>query len=169
MNRITFALAFVLLLAFNQASSQEFNWDAYDDYRKGYEAYKAGDIATALKWYQLSAEQGDAQAQYNLGAMYARGDGVLKDYAESVKWYRLSAKQGEAAAQKKLGDMYSEGKGVLKDKIIAHMWYNIASANGYLTFGKRDNLEASMTPEAIEKATAMARECMKSDYKKCGY
>jgi hypothetical protein len=26
-----------------------------------------------------------------------------------------------------------------------------------------------MTPVAIEKAQAMARECMSSDYKKCGY
>jgi TPR repeat protein len=170
MNRITFALAIVLSLAFNQASSQEFNWDAYEDYKKGSKAHKAGDIATALKWYRLSAKKGEESAQYRLGLMYRTGDGVLRDYAESVKWYRLSAKQGVDVSQKILGDMYREGKGVLKDKKIAHMWYNIASANGYLTAGdKRDNLEASMTPEAIEQATAMARECMKSDYKKCGY
>ena len=170
MNRITFALAFVLLLAFNQASSQEFNWDAYDDYRKGYEAYKAGDIATALKWYQLSAEQGDAQAQYNLGAMYARGDGVLKNYNEAVKLYQLAAEQGHATAQSNIGYMYQHGNGVLKDNVTAHMWYNISSANGHEDAGEwRDKVAASMTPEAIEKATAMAIECIASDYKKCGY
>ena len=32
----------------------------------------------------------------------------------------------------------------------------------------RDRLEALMTADAIEKATAMAKECMKNDYKKCG-
>ncbi|MDB4251677.1 hypothetical protein N9831_03120, partial [Amylibacter sp.] len=60
--------------------------------------------------------------------------------------------------------------GVLKDNLTAHMWYNIASVNGRRFAGKwRDELEDSMTPEAIEKATAMARECMNSNYKKCGW
>ena len=45
------------------------------------------------------AEQGDADAQYNLGDMYARGDGVPEDDAEAVKWLRLAAEQGHADAQ----------------------------------------------------------------------
>jgi hypothetical protein len=41
-------------------------------------------------------------------------------------------------------------------------------SNGHERAGKwRDGLEDSMTPEDISKATAMARECMKSEYKKC--
>ena len=47
------------------------------------------DDAEAVKWYRLSAEQGNAYAQYNLGVMYSNGKGVLQDYAEAVKWYRL--------------------------------------------------------------------------------
>ena len=31
--------------------------------------------AEALKWYRLAADQGDADAQYNLGVMYANGQG----------------------------------------------------------------------------------------------
>ena len=49
------------------------------------------------------AEQGDADAQYNLGVRYANGEGVLKDEAEAVRWYRLSADQGNADAQFNLG------------------------------------------------------------------
>jgi TPR repeat protein len=49
------------------------------------------DNAEALKWYRLAAEQGHANAQYNLGFMYANGKGVLEDFAEALKWYRLSA------------------------------------------------------------------------------
>ncbi len=50
------------------------------------------------------------------------------------------------------------------------MWYNISSANGDEQAGEyRDEDAAKMTPEDISKATAMARECMKSDYKNCGY
>ena len=66
------------------------------------------DFSEALKWYRLSAEQGDAIAQYNLGVMYERGDGVLKDFSEALKWYRLSAEQGYASAQYNLGVMYDK-------------------------------------------------------------
>ena len=128
------------------------------------------DYAEALKWYQLSADQGNDDAQYNLGLMYTYGDGVLKDYKEAVKWWRLSAEQGNADAQNGLGFMHKNGNGVLQNNLTAHMWYNIASANGNEKSGDwRDELADLMTLEAIEKATAMARECMKSDYKKCGY
>ena len=49
------------------------------------------------------------------------------------------------------------------------MWYNIASANGNEEAGElRNNREKKMTSAGIEKATAMARECMSSGYKKCG-
>ena len=66
--------------------------------------------------------------------------------------------------------MYELGSGVLQDNVTAHMWYNISSANGFVVAGKhRNELSSIMTSEAIEKATAMARECMKSDYKNCGY
>ena len=65
--------------------------------------------------------------------------------------------------------MYKYGKGVLQDNQTAHMWYNISSANGDKKSGEwRDELAALMTADAIEKATAMARECMNSNYKKCG-
>ena len=52
------------------------------------------DLEKALKWYRLSAEQGDSVAQYNLGVMYEDGAGVDKDPAEALKWYRLSAEAG---------------------------------------------------------------------------
>ena len=49
------------------------------------------------------ADQGVAEAQYNLGVMYARGDGVPEDEAEALRWYRLAADQGHADAQFTLG------------------------------------------------------------------
>ena len=50
-----------------------------------------------------AAERGDAQAQFNLGAMYAKGRGVSQDDAEAVRWFRQSAEQGDAQAQFKIG------------------------------------------------------------------
>ena len=37
----------------------------------------------ALKWYRQSASQGNASAQFNLGAMYANGEGVPQDYQQA--------------------------------------------------------------------------------------
>ena len=48
---------------------------------------------------RLAAEQGDADAQYNLGAMYDNGRGVPEDDAEAVRWFRLAVEQGHAGAQ----------------------------------------------------------------------
>ena len=44
------------------------------------------------------AEQGDADAQFNLGIMYANGRGVPQDDAEVVRWYRLAADQSASAS-----------------------------------------------------------------------
>ena len=162
MNRITLILATVLSLAFTQVTAQDFN--------KGSEAYMAGDYATALKEWKPLAEQGNANAQYNLGIMYDIGNGVLQDFAEAAKWWLLSAEQGHAQAQRNLGLMYELGTGVLQDNVTAHMWLNIASANGNEQAGFfRNKLGALMTGSDISKATTMAKECMKNDYKKCGY
>ena len=115
-----------------------------------------------------AADQGDAEAQYNLGVMYNTGMGVLKDDAEAVRWFQLSADQGHASAQLNLGFMYALGRGVLKDDVLAHMWYNIAGANGDEAARKqRDNLEDDMTRAEISRATELARACMASDYQAC--
>ena len=92
------------------------------------------------------------------------------DYATALKELKPLAEQGNASAQNGLGLMYSLGasflrKGVLQDNLTAHMWYNISSANGGIS--GRDWVADLMTATDISKATAMARECMKSNYKKC--
>ena len=68
------------------------------------------DYAEALRWFRKAAEQGNADAPNNLGAMYYNGYGVRQDYAEAVKWYRQAADQGNADAQNNLGAMYSQLK-----------------------------------------------------------
>ena len=63
-----------------------------------------------------AADQGDAEAQYNLGLMYDNGEGVLQDDAEAVKWYRLAAEQGRADAQLLLGNMYVSARASSRTK-----------------------------------------------------
>ena len=86
----------------------------------------AEDLAETRK----KAEQGDAAAQFNLGLMYADGDGVPKDAVEAVKWYRKAAEQGNADAQFNLGLMYDNGKRVPKDAVEAVKWYRKAAEQG---------------------------------------
>ena len=58
----------------------------------------AAGLRRGLKWYRLAADQGDADAQNNLGVMYANGEGVPQDYVRAHMWFNLSAAQGNQDA-----------------------------------------------------------------------
>ena len=79
---------------------------------------------------QQAAEQGDGEAQYNLGVLYGRGRGVPLDDAEAVRWYRSAAEQGHAPAQFNLGASYDFGRGVIEDVDDAVRWYRLAAEQG---------------------------------------
>ncbi len=100
-------------------------------FNAGVAAYKRGNYATAIRELRPLAEQGHAKAQYNLGQMYRKGQGVPQDYAEAVKWYRKAAKQGVAEAQYILGSMYKDGLGAPQDYAEAVKWYRKAAEQGY--------------------------------------
>ncbi|MBE9589341.1 tetratricopeptide repeat protein, partial [Moraxella sp. K1630] len=50
----------------------------------------------AIEWYTKSANQGYAEAQYNLGVMYYNGHGIKQDYQKAFEWHSKSASQGFA-------------------------------------------------------------------------
>jgi len=109
------------------------------------------------------AEQGDAEAQNNLGVRYSFGAGVPQDHAEAVRWFRLAAEQGLALAQFGLGLMYATGEGVPQDYVLAHMWYNLAAsrATGEARdqfVENRDRVARRMTAEQVAEAQRLARE-----------
>ena len=54
----------------------------------------------AIEWYRKAADQGDADAQYNIGLCYANGDGLEEDMTMAMEWYRKAAKRGNAEAQR---------------------------------------------------------------------
>ncbi|MBR5681173.1 MAG: sel1 repeat family protein, partial [Clostridia bacterium] len=67
------------------------------------------DSGCDIKKLQKAAEQGDAEAQNDLGHCYVIGDGVEKDEKEAVKWFRKAAEQGVAGAQFNLAQCYERG------------------------------------------------------------
>ena len=61
-------------------------------------AIKRRDYASALRLIRPLAEQGDANAQYNLGVFYDNGLGVPQDKVRAYMWFNLSAAQGREGA-----------------------------------------------------------------------
>ena len=129
------------------------------------------DFTLAIKWYTLAAEQENLIAQVRLSSMYTFGDGVPADLTKALKWSRLAAKNGSSSAQTNLGLIYEYSNiDLIGKNAMAHMWYNVASANGSEAAAEwRDELAVRMTLSEISKAQAMAKECMNSGYKNCGY
>ena len=62
----------------------------------------ARDDEAAVEWFRRAADQGFADAQNNLGIMYANGRGVARDRVEAARLYSLAAEQGHAGAQNRL-------------------------------------------------------------------
>ena len=100
------------------------------DFDSGLKAYNAADYATALKEWQPLAEQGAPHAQYNLGLMYARGQGVTQDFAKAADLYKKAADQGIVEAEYNLGVLYGNGQGVPKDEAEARRWFLKAAEKG---------------------------------------
>jgi TPR repeat protein len=63
----------------------------------------ARDYEAAHFWYLCAARQGHARAQFNLGVMYASGQGVGRDQVEAYGWLQRAASAGIAAAAAYIG------------------------------------------------------------------
>ncbi len=61
-------------------------------------ALECGDYAIALKEFKPLAEQGHADAQNNLGVMYANGFGATQDFARAYMWWNIAASKGNELA-----------------------------------------------------------------------
>jgi len=102
------------------------------------------DPELAAGWFFRAAEQGYADAQFNLGLLYANGEGVAQDMVEAAKLFNQAAAQGHVDAQNNLGAMYYTGEGVPRDEQKAIEWFEKAAAQG--------NEEAQANLEAIKSA-----------------
>ena len=81
---------------------------------------------------RAKAEQGDAEAQYNLAVMYHEGQGLPALQVEAARWYRLAAEQGHGAAAWEIGTRYEDGNGTPQDNAEAEHWYQLAAERGNL-------------------------------------
>ncbi len=88
---------------------------------------------TSFQLYQPKANQGDADAQFNLGLLYERGVGTPQDTKQAVYWYTKAAEQGHVNAQYSLGSLYHNsnyGEEVPQDSKKAVYWLTKAAEQG---------------------------------------
>ena len=90
--------------------------------------------AESLNWYNKSAEQDYAPAQYELYKIYYYGClGLEEDLDEAIRCLAKAAEQGHADAQYWLGDMHDNGEGVEQSDAEALRWYTQAAEQGHVS------------------------------------
>ena len=83
------------------------------------------------KYLKPFAEAGDADAQFKLGMVFYRRQGVSQDIKEATKWVQMAAEQGNADAQFRMFVIHFLGEGISKDYKIATRWLKSAAEQGH--------------------------------------
>jgi len=139
------------------------------------DAARAGGIEpamalAALEAFRDTAERGYAEAQYDLGVLYAAGRGAPQDLTQAAAWYRKAADQGHDSAALNLGALYFSGRGVPQDAAEAVRWFRVAAqqGNGHAQFnlaalyaqgqGAPQNLPAALVWFSAASATLKGEE-----------
>jgi TPR repeat protein len=88
---------------------------------------KLSDNQKAFEYYTLSARQGNAEAQNNLGFYYQFSEENVQDFEQAIYWYKLSANQLNTSAMNNLGYCYKTGTGCERDFFKAFSYFERAS------------------------------------------
>ncbi|MGD8308991.1 MAG: tetratricopeptide repeat protein, partial [Chromatiales bacterium] len=128
----TFALLALLMpLAAHGQAGYGRDQSAERSFQKGMEALERGHFAQAYCLWEPLARHGHAEAQYNLGWLYANGNGMNVDIETAIAWWKKAAEQGHAEAQFALGLAYTTGESVGRDMDEAVRWYVAAASSGH--------------------------------------
>ncbi|KAG0196903.1 hypothetical protein BGX28_009629 [Mortierella sp. GBA30] len=99
-------------LDFGQRMEETRISQANNEYREGRKFRQEGadqNLAEAAERFRRAAKLGHKGAQYDLGMMYQKGEGILRDDTKAIEWFQKAADQGHAAAQTSLGMAYRDG------------------------------------------------------------
>lgn len=100
------------------------------DLEDGVAAYQAKDYARTFLLLEPLAEAGSPEAEFVLGQMYRKGEGLVKSLADALPLLTRAAEAGHAGAQNALGQLYETGEGVDQDFDTALHWFQRAAENG---------------------------------------
>ncbi len=108
------------------------------------------------------AEQGDSEAQWDMGFRYRNGEGVLQDDVKAAQWFQRAADQGHLNAQNAMGAFYWAGRGVPKDLSKSYFWSVLAANQGDETSESRlQGLATQMTPAEVAAAQQQADDWLR--------
>ena len=85
------------------------------------------DAAKALRWYLEAAQEGFADAQFNVAVMLDAGTGVPRDTVAAAVWYARAAANGHHRGEYNLGFLYEAGEGVPRNPDLARFWLSRAA------------------------------------------
>ncbi len=124
------------------------------DFNDGVITYLTGDYEKSFTIMQSLAEVSDhGYAQYYLGMMYMKGQGVEQDYKKAGEWFLKASEKAIPSAHYKLGDLYFKGRGLPKDYESAYIWFSVgASHNHPLSVGAVDKAKQKLSPQELESA-----------------
>ncbi|TFF27146.1 hypothetical protein E3C22_01305 [Jiella endophytica] len=88
------------------------------------------DPTLAAKWFQLSADRGFAPAEYSLGTLYEKGNGVDRDLARARDAYLAAANGGNVRAMHNLAVLYATGIDGKSEPVQAAKWFEKAASYG---------------------------------------
>lgn len=91
---------------------------------------QAVNLPMAIRYLTQAAQKGQAVAQYRLGTLYERGQGVTADGAQAMHWYELAADQGNRKAMHNLAVAHASGLAGKKNMAEAARWFAKAATLG---------------------------------------
>lgn len=122
-------LLLLLLLPIGHLKGQDTGREWLD---KGNSLYEAGRHAEAVACYQKAAALDVAEAQFNLGYAYYKGEGIGQDMPSAAMWFKRAALQGFAKAEYNLAFCYMNGEGVPCNHEKALQWLTAAANHGFI-------------------------------------
>lgn len=84
-----------------------------------------------VMYAKRAAAQGNARAQFDLGLMYAKGEGVVKNEKLAFNYFHKAARNNHAEAKFYMGLSFSQGRGVKKQSQLARYWFKLAVKAGH--------------------------------------
>lgn len=144
----------------------------------------AGEDQLAVEYFRKAADQGEAEAEFELGSMYLKGEGVPQDIAKARTWIRSAAEEGYGIAVVTLANAYLNGglgltEAERKDPVESARWIKTAAEKGhtgslvflvdqYLGAGAQDVEALDWVRKAAEREYLPAVEALAQAYRDGG-
>lgn len=103
--------------------------------------------------------QGNAVAQFEVGYLYEKGEGLARDYQQAAIWYRKAAEQGHRTALYNLGALLVNGDGAPRDEVLAAMLFERAATLGHVNAAtERDRVLRRLSARQAAEAKHLAAQ-----------